>query len=252
MSGFVDVSHMSNEDVRRMGHTDDYDAEPARQYRYQYSNKSQRPTAPKPNYTADDVWAAACQAQRINNGYVKIAVVDDRNFKTNRKIVEELLADTTNITQVDREQGEIVRRYFKSVTFKIIEGKQISEFMRTAMYVADKDEITTVYDLATVISLPATYERASKRDQLENRIKWARGGYVGVVNEFIDLKIEVIKKLWSEKWSTWYITGVTEQDQVVYFAFKRQVNIGDTMSITGKVKSQRETQTQLSHVKEKK
>lgn len=252
MPGFVDVSHMSNEEVRRMGHADDYDDEPVRQYRYQYSNKSTRPTAPKPNYKADDVWSAACQAQRINGSYVKVAVIDERNLKTNRKIVEELLADTTKITQEDREQAEIVRRYFKSITFKIIEGKTISEFMRTAMHVADKDEITSVYDLATIISLPATYERASKRDSLDNRIKWARGGYVGVVNEHIDLKIEIVKRLWSQKWNTWYLTGITEDDQAVYFAFKRQVEIGDTMCITGKVKSQRETSTQLSHVKEKK
>lgn len=254
MPGFIDVSHMSNEEVRRMGHADDYDDEPVRkfQYRHQYSNKSSRPEAPKPNYVADDVWAAACQAQRINNGYVKTAVIDEQNLKTNRKIVEELLADTTQITQESRDQAVIVRRYFKAVTFKIIEGKTISEYMRNAMTIAEKDAVTTTYDLATIVSLPASYVKASKRDELDNRVKWARGGYVGIVSERVDLKIEVVKKLWSEKWNTWYITGITEEDQAVYFAFKRQLEIGDIMNITGKVKSQRETSTQLSHVKEKK
>lgn len=252
MPGFIDVSHMSNEEVRRMGHADDYDDEPVRQYQYrhQYSNKSRRPEAPKPNYKADDVWAAACQAQRINGTYVKTAVIDAQNLKTNRKIVEELLADVSGITQESREKAEIIRRYFKAVTFKIIEGLTISEYMRNAMMIAEKDTITTTYDLATIVSLPASYEKASKRDEQENRVKWARGGYVGVMSEHVDLKIEVVKKLWSEKWNTWYITGITDEDQVVFFAFKKQKEIGDIMNITGKVKSQRETSTQLSHVKE--
>jgi hypothetical protein len=252
MPGFIDVSHMSNEEVRRMGHADDYDDEPTRsyQYRYQYSNKSRRPEAPKPNYTANDVWAAACAAQRINGTYVKVAVIDEQNLKTNRKIVEELLADTTKIAQEDREQGDVVRRYFKALTFKVLEGRTLSDYMRQAMVIAEKETITSTYDLATVISLPATYEKSSKRDELENRIKWARGGYVGMVSEKVELKIEVVKKLWSDKWNTWYITGVTPEDQVVFFAFKRQVEIGDTMTITGKVKAQRDTSTQLSHVKE--
>jgi len=249
MPGFIDVSHMSNEEVRRMGHADDYDEEPQRPYRFQYSNKSRRPQAPTPSYIADDVWAAACQAQRINGKYIKTL---DPATKTNRQIVEALLLDTTQITQEDREQGEVVRRYFKSVTFKVLEGVTVNDFMRQAMTIADKDKITTTFDLATVVSLPASYEKASKRDSIDNRIKWARGGYVGVVSEHIDLKIEVVKKLWSEKWNTWYITGITDEDQVVFFAFKRQLEIGDIMNITGKVKSQRETSTQLSHVKEKK
>jgi hypothetical protein len=252
MSSFVDVSLMSNEDVRRMEHTDNYNDEPTRsyQYRHQYSNKSSRPDAPKPNYAADDVWAAACAAQRINGSYVKVAVIDEQNLKTNRKIVEELLVDTTKITQEDREQGDIIRRYFKAVTFKLIEGKTISEFMRQAMTIADKETITSTYDLATIISLPASYVKANKRDSIDNRIKWARGGYVGVVGEKVELKIEILKMLWSNNWNTWYVTGITEEDQVVFFSYKKQKEIGDTMRITGKVKSQRETSTQLSHVKE--
>lgn len=253
MPGFVDVSNMSSEEVRRLGHADDYDA-PAvttKYYRHQYSNKSRAPRE-QITYVADDVWSASCAAFRINgNEYVKTAVIDERNLKTNRKIMEELLVDPTQITQEDREQGEVVRRYFKSQTFKILEGKTLSEFMRGAMWIAEKDEITSAYDVAVIASLPATHAKATVRDSLENRIKWARGGYIGVVGEKVTTKIEIVKRLWSQKWNTWYFTGINDEDQVVFFASKKQMEIGETLNIEGKVKSQRETSTQLSHVKVK-
>lgn len=204
------------------------------------------------SYVADDVWAASCAAFRINGSYVKIAVDSDvPDQKTNRRIVDELLSDPTKITAEDREQGEIVRRYYKAMTFKLIEGTTLSQFAREAMYIADKDTITSNYDLAVIVSLPASHVKSLKRDTIENRIKWARGGYVGVVGGKIELNIEVLKALWSQNWNTWYVTGITPDDQVVFFSFKKQKQVGDTMRITGKVKSQRETSTQLSHVKEK-
>lgn len=203
------------------------------------------------SYVADDVWAASCAAFRINGSYVKIAVDSDvPDQKTNRRIVDELLSDPTKITAEDREQGEIVRRYYKAMTFKLIEGTTLSQFAREAMYIADKDTITSNYDLAVIVSLPASHVKSLKRDTIENRIKWARGGYVGVVGGKIELNIEVLKALWSQNWNTWYVTGITPDDQVVFFSFKKQKQVGDTMRITGKVKSQRETSTQLSHVKE--
>jgi hypothetical protein len=253
MPGFVDVSHMSNEEVRRMGHADDYDElaqySTTKYYRHQYSNKS-RVVKEVISYVADDVWSASCAAYRINGEYVKVQVIDERNLKTNRKIMEELLLDPTQITQEDRGQGEIVRRYFKSQTFKVLEGKDLSQFMRGAMEIADKDKITGTYDIAVIASLPATYTKASKRDSLDNRIKWARGGYIGDVGEKITTKIEIVKQLWSQKWNVWYLTGINEQDQVVFFSLKKAIfNTGDIITIVGKVTSQRETSTQLSHVK---
>jgi hypothetical protein len=257
MPGFIDVSHMSNEDVRRMGHADDYDEEyvPSKPSyptytRSTYTNKP-RATRQVVSHKADDVWSASCAAFRINGSYVKVAVVDERGLKTNRAIMDELLLDPTKITQEDREQGEAVRRYFKSQTFKILEGRDLSQFMRSAMEIAEKDNIASAYDIAVITSLPATYVNAAKRDGVDSRIKWARGGYIGDVGHKVETKIEIVKRLWSEKYSTWYVTGINEQDQVVFFSFKKQVEIGDTMTIEGKVKSQRETSTQLSHVKVK-
>lgn len=245
MPGFVDVSGMTYEDVRRMGHADDYD-EPRPVY-------WKRPTAPTPRVrklelNTDDVFAAACAAQRINGQYVK-AIAPGTTQKTNRQIAEELLKDPTQLALDDRQQGERVRQYFKGLTFKVIEGKQLSDFAKNAMDIAGNDIITSTYQLAVVVSLPASYEKSAKRDDVDRRINFACGGFVGNLSDKVTLNIEVLKQLWSNKWNTWYITGITSEDQVVFFAHKTQYDIGTMLTIQGVVKSQRETSTQLGRVK---
>jgi len=251
MPGFVDVSHMSNEEVRRMGHADDYDEDTNRRsYRNPYAYR--KPSAPKPtiSFNADDVWSAAYEAY-VRNGkqYVKAIAPGIEGHQTNRLIAERLLANPEQISEESRQVGGVMRRYFQGLTFKLIEGKQLTPFMKSAFEAASKNEINSTYDLAVIVSLPATYEKATKRDDVDRRIQWARGGYVGVEGEKVTLNIELMKQLWSEKWNTWYLTGITEEDQVVFFAHKTQYDIGTHLTIQGVVKSQRENSTQLSRVK---
>lgn len=246
MPGFVDVSGMTYEDVRRMGHSDDYD-KPFVRNPYAYRKPVSTVTRVKKlELNTDQVFAAACAAQRINGSYIKSP---DQGVKTNRQLVEELLQDPTQITVDDRIQGESMRTYFKGLTFRVIEGKQLSDFSKNAMEIATNDTITSTYQFAVAVSLPQTYEKSNKRDTIERRINFARGGYAGVIGEKVTLNIEVVKQLWSNKYNIWYLTGITTEDQVVFFAHKTQYDIGTHLTITGVVKSQRETSTQLSRVK---
>ncbi len=173
MPGFVDVSHMSNEEVRRMGHADDYDEDTNRRsYRNPYAYR--KPTAPKENisFTADDMWAAAWQAYAINgNQYVKALLpgVPEDQPQPNRAIAERLLANPEQITEESRQVGGVMRRYFQGLTFKLIEGKKLTPFLQSAFDAANKDEITSKYDLAVIVSLPATYEKSVKRKILTAR-----------------------------------------------------------------------------------
>jgi len=249
MSGFVDVSNMSAMAIKRMNQIDD--AGEAWRNPYAYRKPITKKYMPVSlNYKADDVWAASWQAY-VTNGkqYIKAIMPDVPAHKTNRMIVEELLADITQITQESRDAGEAMRRYFMGLTFKMIEGKQLSEFMKGAYDAACKSEIKTKLELAIVASLPATYEKASKRDDVDRRINFARGGSVGDIGEKVTLNIEVLKSVWSQKWNTWYLTGITGEDQVVFFACKESFDIGTFLTITGNVKGHRDNSTQLNRVK---
>jgi len=248
MPGFVDVSGMTYEQVRRMGHADDYDAPTRNPYAYRKPAQSWK--APSLNYKADDVWAVACAAFRINGSYIK-AIAPGIAQKTNRQIAEELLKDLSQVTSDDYAKGQLVRQYYKGLTFKVIEGKPLNDFSKNAMEIASLDTITTTYQLAIVISLPASYEKSAKRDDVDRRINFARGGYIGdgTLSEKVTLNIEVLKALWSQKWNTWYLTGITGEDQVVFFACKENFDVGTHLTITGNVKAHRDNSTQLARVK---
>lgn len=205
------------------------------------------------NHNADDVWAAACNAQRINNVYIKFSQISDSdpsNTKlSNRMIAEKLLSEPFNITDEDRDQGKKVRAYYQALTFKILQGKRLNEFDNTAMLIANRDVITSTYDVAVICSLPSCYERGVVRQNIDQRINFARGGYVGTIGDKVLLNIEVLKSLWSRKWNTWYVTGITSEDQVVFFACKENFDVNTHLTIKGCVKGTRDNSTQLNRVK---
>lgn len=251
MPGFVDVSNMTSEDVRRMGHADDYDEETnqraSRFYRsYRKTSQMKKPTF---SYDADRVWGAAVVAYRANKGYVKALGLGIKAHKTNRQIVEEILVDNVLIPDTDLEEGRKIRQYFKALTFKVLAGETLTPFLKQAMEFADKPQITDSLGVGTIASLPATYAKMNERDSVDSRINWARGGFVGNVGDKISTKIEVVKQIWSQNWNTYYITGISDKDQVLFFAYKFNIEIGTSITIEGTVKSHRDNSTQLNRVK---
>ena len=205
------------------------------------------------NFNADDVWSAACAAQRINGSYVKMSMLSESdpemNQLSNRQIVESLLVDTFNITDEDREQGKKVRSFFQAYTFKILQGKRLSEFDNTVMLIANRDVITSAYDVAVIASLPSSYERGVKRHSVEQRVSFATGGFIGEIGKKVSVTIEVLKCAYSQKWMTNFVTGITSDDQVVFFAYKSELPVGNLFDIYGTVKGQRDNTTQLNRVK---
>ena len=207
------------------------------------------------NYNADDVWAAACQAQRVNGAYVKLSILSESDpsmdRKSNRQLVELLLADTTQITDEDREQAKTVRKYYQAFTFKILKGIKLNEFDNTAMLIANRDIIDSNYDVAVIASLPSCYGRGVKRDGVDQRVKFATGGYIGRVSDKVKVTVEILKTNYSQQWNTNYVTGITNDDQAVFFAYNHidNVEIGKTYTFFGTVKAHRDNSTQLNRVK---
>lgn len=200
------------------------------------------------NLNADDVWAAACMAHRLNQGYIKIDE-DAPTGQKNRSLVTQYLADTSNITDEDREQGKLVRKFYQAYTFKILKGIKLSEFDNTAMLLSNRDTIDTSFDIAVITSLPSGYERGVKRQTVDQRIQFAKGGLIGTVGDKVSPSIEVLKSVFSQNWNTHYITGITSDDQVLFFAYKQQLEVGKQFDIYGTVKAHRDNSTQLNRVK---
>ena len=243
MPGFANVSNMTSRQIQRMGHADDTTP-------YRAKTRTQKVSV---NYNADEVWAAAVQAQRINGSYIKLSIVSESDPATtklsNRMVVEQLLADPFIITDEDREQGKKVRAFYQALTFKILQGKQLSDFDNNAMLIANREVITGNYDVAVIASLPSCYERGVERQTAEQRVNFATGGFIGKASDKVKLEIEVIKCTYSHSYNVFFVTGITTQDQPVFFSYKDKVPTGDTMNIAGTVKAHRDNITQLNRVK---
>ena len=243
MPGFANVSNMTSRQIQRMGHADDTTP-------YRAKTRTQKVTV---NYNADDVWSAACAAQRINGSYIKLSVISESDPATtklsNRMVVEQLLADLSGITDEDREHGVKVRAFYQAYTFKILQGKQLSDFDNTSMLIANREVITGNYDVAVIASLPSCYERGVERQTAEQRVNFATGGLIGKASDKVKLQIEVIKCTYSHSYNVFFVTGITDQDQPVFFSYKEKVSTGDTMNIVGTVKAHRDNITQLNRVK---
>ena len=186
----------------------------------------------------------------VNGGYIKALGVG-LPTKTNRQLVDQYLSDPVQIKQESRDKAELVRKYYKALTFKILQGKKLSDFLNTAMIIADRDVITTNGDISVITSLPHSYNKSVERDKIDNRINFADGGFIGNVGDKVSVTLEVVKNNYSIQWDTWYVTGITIDNKVLFFAYKKAIDIGSHVTIEGTVKAHRDNSTQLNRVKVK-
>lgn len=200
-----------------------------------------------------DVVAAACAAQRVNGTYIKVQyqLGDDKPRQTNRELVYQYLEDESFITDADRLLAEDIKEYFRGYTFKVLSGAYLSEFDRNTMKILEEEFTPEGYNVALLCSIPNNYLKAKKRDEADRRTRFAQGGYVGKIGERLNLQVEVIKCVFSQKWGIFYITAMTTSDQAVFFGYKKEVAEGTVLSIDGTVKRQDNNQTQLNRVKVK-
>lgn len=200
------------------------------------------------NLQADDVWAAACAAQRINGAYLK-TIEEGKNTETNRQIMDNFIANTDLITEADREQGQAVRTYYKGFTFKILQGKKLSDFDNTAMVIANRDVIENTYDIAVIASLPSCHERAVQRDNVNRKLENASGGFVGRPGDKVKVNVEVVRSVYSQQYGVYFVSGVTTNDQAVFFSHRNGIQPGKLIVAEGTVKAHRDNSTQLNRVK---
>ena len=212
--------------------------------------------APKISYSTNEVFAAACAAQRINGEYLK----DDKNIYdadgyvtkvekiANKKLTSQFLRGDFEIGDEDREQGQEVRQYCHSLTFKILQGKTLSDFEQTMLKIADKETVDSFYDIAVVSSLPASYERSKSRSEADRRVR-DTNGFVGSIGDRVDLKVDVVKCFYSRNWNVYFVTAITEDNKSVMFSYRDQIEIGKSLNIKGTVKAYRDGSSQLSRTK---
>jgi hypothetical protein len=194
-----------------------------------------------------DVFTAAFLAQQKNQAYIKYNFGDK---KSNRQLVFDVLENVSSFTPEDHENGQKILSYYKGLVFKILKGIPLNAFEKQVVSIVEKEQITTVYDVAIIASLPSSYEKSLKRDIIKERLNFAKGGFISTVGSKATLDdVEIIKNVYSTKFETFFVTGITPLEQPLYFSSKKELQVGSKVSVTGTVKAHKEKITQLNRVK---
>jgi hypothetical protein len=255
MPGFVDVSNMSDLEIKRLGQIDDYDEEPYR------ARRTWKPKA-KPasvKFSLDTVWGAAVAAQRINGEYLKEgrnAYGDNGEVLStkprNRDLMLEFLHNPERLLAEDVAQGQECRKFLQNdITFRALKNKLTEFDSATSKVLAVEQEFDSSqhrYELAVIASLPASHQRALERQATQERVRQTTGDYVGAVGSKVQLDVEIVKTNYSQQWNTWYATAITKDNSAVFFAYRQQLVTGVHHTILGTVKAHRDGTTQLNRV----
>jgi hypothetical protein len=213
--------------------------------------KRQRPTL---NYTADQVWAAACAAYRINGGYLKQAEVtaDGKIVRpTNRELVRLYLADDKGqfVTSADRKQGTKCRQdLLKQATMSALRNRA-SEWDLLTAEMASLGTITTDYEVSVITAMPKSHAQNLTRESVDTRLAYCDNTPVGRVDERVDIVGEVVRSNYSSQYNTHYVTMITDANRQVFFAYRERIEPGANIRICGRVKRHADRATQLSRVK---
>ena len=234
---------------------------PTSYYRPAYNmTRTAKPRTPGDLFPVATVWAAACAAQRINGRYIKQDEFDYPEggqavltATASRTIMKELLANPDRLTAQDFEQGAECKTFLQNdITFRALKNKLTEFDSATSKVLAVEENFDSAqhkYELAVIASLPASRTRALERQATDSRVRQATGAYVGAVGDKVALDVEVIKTNYSQQWNTWYATAITSDNRAVFFAFREQLTIGNSILIKGTVKAHRTGTTQLNRVK---
>ena len=206
-------------------------------------------------FTADQVWACAAAAQRINGDYLKEDQWENindqaRKIKTaNKLLVKAWLRDQdySQVTAADITAGQTARNHFKSYTFLAIAGR-LNEFQETAMKLAAKEEFTgrDMYDFAVISCLPSVAVRDAANSELRREI-YTSEQLQGAVGDTIVGDITVISARFNPEYAKHKITA-RMGESFVDFWFGKELT--GELRIKGKIKTQRGNKTtQLNYVK---
>ncbi len=213
-------------------------------------------------FTADQVWGAACAAQRINDGYFKEPVYqkDENGYpinfdsplkQANKILVKKWLRDNdfSQVTAADIAAGETARNHFKSYTLLAIAGK-LNDFQQTAMKLASKDSFTgrDMYDFAVISCLPSVAQRDAANNELKKEI-FASEQLQGNPGEIVSGEITVLGCRFNQNYNKFKISARLGES-FVDFWFSRDLAKDATIRIKGKIKNVRgDKTTQLNFVK---
>lgn len=203
-------------------------------------------------WPTDLVFAAACAAYRVNNGYLKTPVYTDETTQfPNKVLMRSYIQDPSKITDQDREQADIVRTYWRNKLIAVLSGSA-NNFIQKAVNLASKEsfESTEFFDLATVAYMPLGYVNGIEQDKRSDAIREVRLGSscIGAVGDKIQGTAKVLDCKWSDRWGVHYVTAQFGNN-VILFTYKTKLDNDVEVMFNGTVKAHMDTITRVNRVR---
>ena len=205
---------------------------------------------------ADQVWATAAYADRVNGGlYFKETQYKDGEIthEPNRTIMyRELDSANVNkaITDADYELGKLARDWHKGRTLMTAIKRPLSGFEDNLARAASMDEFALEVhklEIATIASQIRSYRTGVVH---EERMWGTDTTPLAEIGAKVQCQIEVVKKVFSQNYGCTFIHAITtDTRKVLSFAYKHELDTGSIVTIKGTVKAHRDDSTQLNRVK---
>lgn len=199
-------------------------------------------------WTSEQAWAAAVAADRLNGGYFKVGSETQR---ANKDVVFGWISENQlPATDSDRAAAQDLRRELQSqLTFLALKNG-LQEF-HLAIQKCLRAEHFTVRDryLLSILScLPDVNRRNAKRAEVDSLLSGTCAMEVAVDSK-VTATVTIIKQNWSQNWQTYYLTGVTGENEQLFFAYRQPLALNAKYEISGRVKRHANNSTQLSRVR---
>ena len=208
-----------------------------------------RQTRPTYSIPADDAWAAACTAWRLNGNLYLKTVSMNSGMQTNREIMMRILTETPDvITQSDREQGQLARGRLGSViSLRLLKGEILKEWHVTQARICNLETFAKAYDLAVLASFPKIYHKMLAEEAVQDRLNQCAEQAVG--SGRVQLTVDVVKCIYSPKYDCRFVWAVDNHNHAVMFSYREDVEPGTKLDIAGTVRDFSNRLSRLNRVK---
>jgi len=233
-------------------------------YRTYYRAMTPRTRKPRPQsndvvISAEQIWAAAAYADRINGGEYRKepeyrigedgAYTRDIVRQANKNIMWSAITDTSLITPSDIETGRLALDYVrKNLVIKGLKGT-LSEFDLALSHAVEMEQFLTGadrYEIALVTSQIRAWREGTRMEAVLEDVDRTP---VAAIGERVQLDVTVVKAVYSTNYNVYFITAKTTSNQMVFFSYRDKLPVGDRRAIKGAVKAHRPDATQLNRVR---
>jgi hypothetical protein len=207
-------------------------------------------------YSADDVWAAAAYADRVNGGFYlreqENIINEDGTWQpgrqANKRLLAEALANPDLVTDEDRDTGREAWHWHQGRCMLDGLRGQLGDFRKTLFTAVSQTAFlsTETMHMAVIASQIRAWRQGVMEEQARDDV--ARG-YLADVGAKVRAGITVIRSVFSQNYNVFFVTAKTDSRHIVFFSYRDPMNPGLQCEIAGTVKAHRDDSTQLNRVK---